>query len=183
MPNLHLRDKLIAVAPMMAWTDRHCRFYTPVVQPKCPAVYRNDYQRCSDSWQKTHQLDFDSSQHPVAVPPRVTTRRIWRSAQPAQQWGYDEINLNAGCPSDRYREAPLVCLMGPVGRSLHAAMIDVVDIPVNVARRTGTSSRAPTSVTPMQNSGFRRRCSRRRMRAHLSTCTQRNTRRADPGPK
>ena len=102
MPNKPPQQKLIAVAPMMAWTDRHCRHLHRLYSPSAVLFSEMITTGALIHGKQTHQLDFDASQHPVAVqlggndPQDLAT-----CARLAEQWGYDEINLNVGCPSDR----------------------------------------------------------------------------------
>lgn len=131
----------VSVAPMMDWTDRHCRFfhrlltrhallYTEMVTAE--AVIHGDRQRL---------LGFDPVEHPVALqlggsdPERLAT-----AARIGADFGYDEINLNVGCPSDRVQEGRFgACLMAEpdlVARCV-AAMRDACDVPVTVKCRIG----------------------------------------------
>ena len=99
MPNTALEQKLIAVAPMMAWTDRHCRHLHRLYSPSVVLFSEMITTGALIHGKQTHQLDYDASQHPVAVqlggndPHDLAT-----CARLAEQWGYDEINLNIGCP-------------------------------------------------------------------------------------
>ena len=141
MPNPHLRDKLIAVAPMMAWTDRHCRFLHRLYSPSALLFTEMIATGALVYGKQTHQLDFDSSQHPVAVQfGGNNPADLAVCAKLAQRWGYDEINLNVGCPSDRVQRGTFgACLMREpkLVAACIAAMIDAVDIPVTVKCRTG----------------------------------------------
>ena len=129
------------VAPMLDWTDRHCRvfhrqlsrharLYTEMVTTG--ALIHGDQHR---------HLDFNAEEHPVALqlggsdPADLAT-----CAKLAQQWGYDEINLNCGCPSERVQRGSFgACLMAEpqLVADCCKAMQDVVDIPVTVKHRIG----------------------------------------------
>ncbi|HEV7368287.1 tRNA dihydrouridine(20/20a) synthase DusA, partial [Arenibaculum sp.] len=129
----------IATAPMMDWTDRHCRYflrritrrallYTEMVTTG--AVLHGDRERL---------LGFDPSEHPVALQLGGSEPGdLARSARIAEEWGYGEVNLNVGCPSDRVQSGRFgACLMAEpdlVAR-LVAAMRDAVAIPVTVKSR------------------------------------------------
>ena len=141
MLNPQISDKLIAVAPMMAWTDRHCRFLHRLYSPSALLFTEMITTGALIHGKQTHQLDFDSSQHPVAVQfGGNNPADLAVCAKLAQQWGYDEINLNVGCPSDRVQRGTFgACLMQQpeLVAACVAAMIDAVDIPVTVKCRTG----------------------------------------------
>ncbi|MGJ4949889.1 tRNA dihydrouridine(20/20a) synthase DusA [Bradyrhizobium sp. HKCCYLS20291] len=136
-----------AVAPMMDWTDRHCRafhrllsrralLYTEMVTTG--AVIHGDRRRL---------LGFDASEHPVALqlggsdPADLAT-----SARIGEDFGYDEINLNVGCPSDRVKDGRFgACLMAEPAlvAACVAAMKRVVKIPVTVKCRIGIDDQDP----------------------------------------
>lgn len=126
---------------MLDWTDRHCRFfhrllsrhtrlYTEMVTTG--ALIHGDQRR---------HLDFNPEEHPVALqlggsePDDLAT-----CAKLAQAWGYDEVNLNCGCPSERVQRGAFgACLMNEASLVADGvkAMLDVVDIPVTVKNRIG----------------------------------------------
>jgi tRNA-dihydrouridine synthase A len=136
-----LPPRTLSVAPMMDWTDRHCRLfhrqitrhtwlYTEMVTTG--ALVYGDVER---------HLRFNDEEHPVALqlggsdPADLAT-----SAKLGQQWGYDEINLNCGCPSERVQKGAFgACLMGEpqLVADCVKAMRDVVDIDVTVKHRIG----------------------------------------------
>jgi len=134
-------NRRISVAPMMDWTDRHCRYflrlfsrhtllYTEMVTTG--AILRGDAERF---------LRFDAAEHPVAVQLGGSDPAdLAAAAKIAAQFGYDEINLNVGCPSDRVQSGRFgACLMAEpeLVRDCVKAMQDVVDIPVTVKHRIG----------------------------------------------
>ena len=131
----------LSVAPMMDWTDRHCRvfhrlatknalLYTEMVTTG--AVLHGDRDRL---------LGFDASEHPVACQLGGSDPRdLAASAKIVADYGYDEVNLNVGCPSDRVQSGRFgACLMAEPGlvADCIAAMQDAVDIPVTVKSRIG----------------------------------------------
>ena len=141
MPNKPPQQKLIAVAPMMAWTDRHCRHLHRLYSPSAVLFSEMITTGALIHGKQTHQLDFDASQHPVAVqlggndPQDLAT-----CARLAEQWGYDEINLNVGCPSDRVQRGTFgaALMQNPqLIADCVSAMGDAVAIPVTVKCRTG----------------------------------------------
>ena len=132
---------------MLDWTDRHCRFfhrllsrhallYTDMVTTG--AVLHGDRARL---------LGFDASEHPVALQLGGSEpRALAESARIAEAFGYDEINLNVGCPSDRVQEGRFgACLMAEpalVGDCV-AAMKAAVRVPVTVKCRIGVDRQDP----------------------------------------
>jgi tRNA-dihydrouridine synthase A len=136
-----------SIAPMMEWTDRHCRFFHRVLTRHAllytemittGAVLRGDRARL---------LGFDPAEHPVAAQLGGSDpRALAESARICADLGYDEINLNVGCPSDRVREGRFgACLMAEpalVGDCV-AAMKAAVRIPVTVKCRIGIDEQDP----------------------------------------
>ena len=140
-------DHRFSVAPMMDWTDRHCRVFHRLISRRARlytemlttgAIIHGDRRRL---------LGFDSSEHPVALqlggsdPADLAT-----AAKIGEDFGYDEINLNVGCPSDRVQEGRFgACLMAEpalVGDCV-AAMRANVKIPVTVKCRIGIDDQDP----------------------------------------
>jgi tRNA-dihydrouridine synthase A len=137
----------IAIAPMMDWTDRHCRFfhrrmtrrarlYTEMVTAN--AVIHGDRQRL---------LGFHPTEHPVALQlGGAEPAALAEAAAIGRDFGYDEINLNVGCPSDRVQGGSFgACLMAEpalVGE-LVAAMKARVAVPVTVKCRIGIDDQDP----------------------------------------
>src|SRR3712207_3485034 len=142
-----MHSKTIAVAPMMDWTDRHCRFfhrgltrrallYTEMVT--ADAVIRGDRQRL---------LGHDPAEHPVALQLGGSEPgKLAEAARVGADFGYCEINLNVGCPSDRVQSGAFgACLMRTpalVGECV-AAMKAAVDVPVTVKCRIGVDGQDP----------------------------------------
>ena len=137
----NLEKARLSVAPMMDWTDRHCRvfhrllsqhalLYTEMVTTG--ALLHGDVPR---------HLDYSDCEHPVALQLGGSEPAdMAKSARLGQQWGYDEINMNVGCPSDRVQRGTFgACLMAEpalVAQNV-AAMIDAIAIPVTVKCRIG----------------------------------------------
>ncbi|MEO6408723.1 MAG: tRNA dihydrouridine(20/20a) synthase DusA [Burkholderiaceae bacterium] len=129
------------VAPMMDWTDRHCRFFHRQLSKRArlytemitaPALAHGDVPR---------HLDFHPAEHPVALQLGGSDAgELARAARLGERWGYDEINLNCGCPSERVQTGSFgACLMRePVlVAQCVAAMRDAVSVPVTVKHRIG----------------------------------------------
>jgi tRNA-dihydrouridine synthase A len=135
------KERILSVAPMMDWTDTHCRYfhrqlsrearlYTEMVTTG--ALLHGDVPR---------HLDFDAAEHPVALQLGGSDREaLAHCARLGRQWGYDEINLNCGCPSERVQNGAFgACLMAEPALVADCvkAMIDAVDVPVTVKHRIG----------------------------------------------
>jgi tRNA-dihydrouridine synthase A len=140
-------DHRFSIAPMMEWTDRHCRSFHRVLTRRARlytemittgAVLRGDRARL---------LAFDPAEHPIAVQLGGSDpRALAESARICADMGYDEINLNVGCPSDRVQEGRFgACLMAEpqlVGDCV-TAMKAAVRIPVTVKCRIGIDQQDP----------------------------------------
>ncbi|ODU96626.1 MAG: tRNA dihydrouridine(20/20a) synthase DusA [Rubrivivax sp. SCN 70-15] len=139
--NPELSPWRLSVAPMMDWTDRHCRvfhrlvtrhtrLYTEMVTTG--ALLHGDVAR---------HLDFDPVEHPLALQLGGSEpAELAACARLAERWGYDEVNLNCGCPSERVQRGAFgACLMAePVlVADCVKAMRDAVSLPVTVKHRIG----------------------------------------------
>lgn len=134
-------DRKLSVAPMLDWTDRYCRYflrqisrhvllYTEMVTTG--ALLHRDPARF---------LDFHPDEHPLALQLGGSEpAELASCARLAQEWGYDEVNLNVGCPSDRVQSGRFgACLMADprLVADCIAAMSEAVDLPVTVKHRIG----------------------------------------------
>jgi tRNA-dihydrouridine synthase A len=141
------RSRRFCVAPMMEWTDRHCRFFHRLLTRRAliytemlttSAVLRGDRARL---------LGFDPFEHPVALQLGGSEpTALAASARIGADFGYDEINLNIGCPSDRVQEGRFgACLMAEPALVADgvAAMKTAVKIPVTVKCRLGIDEQDP----------------------------------------
>src|SRR6478735_2583400 len=140
------------VAPMMEWTDRHCRFFHRLLTRRAliytemvttGAVLRGDRERL---------IGFDPAEHPVALQLGGSDpAALAECARIGADFGYDEINLNVGCPSDRVQEGRFgACLMAepPLVGDCVAAMKAAVSIPVTVKCRIGIDDQEPEVALP-----------------------------------
>ena len=131
----------VAVAPMMDWTDRHCRYFLRTLSPRArlytemvtaAAIHHGDY---------TALLEFDAAEHPVALQVGGSDPVLMaEAARRGAEFGYDEININVGCPSDRVQSGQFgACLMArpEVVADCLRAMQAEVDVPVTVKTRIG----------------------------------------------
>ncbi len=138
-------DWRLSVAPMMDWTDRHCRYFLRRFSPRVRLYTEMFVAAAIVRGGKHHLLAFDPAEHPVALQLGGSDPgQLAEAATIGEAFGYDEINLNVGCPSDRVQEATFgACLMTRprlVGDCVRA-MQDVVRVPVTVKCRIGIDDR------------------------------------------
>ncbi|MGH1355964.1 MAG: tRNA dihydrouridine(20/20a) synthase DusA [Thalassovita sp.] len=146
------RAARLSIAPMMDWTDRHCRYlhrllsaqtllYTEMVT--APALVRGGAM---------HLLDFSPQEHPVALQLGGSDPvELAKAAKFGADAGYDEINLNVGCPSDRVQSGTFgaVLMRQPdLVADCVKAMQDAVDVEVTVKCRIGVDDQEPAEVLP-----------------------------------
>jgi len=138
-------DRRLCIAPMMDWTDRHCRFFLRLFSPRAllytemvvaNAVLRGDPE---------YRLGFYRAEHPVALQLGGSDpAMLAEAAAVGESTGYDEINLNVGCPSDRVQNATFgACLMAKpelVAECVRAMRL-AVRVPVTVKSRIGIDDR------------------------------------------
>lgn len=140
-------NRRFCVAPMMDWTDRHCRAFHRVLT-RHAVLYTEMVTADAVRFGKRAQLlDFSHAEHPVAVQLGGSDpAALAEAAQICADWGYDEINLNVGCPSDRVQAGRFgACLMreGSLVADCLSAMRAVVDIPVTIKHRIGVDDQVP----------------------------------------
>lgn len=151
-PNAATKAARLSVAPMMDWTDRHCRYfhrlmsahallYTEMVT--APAVIHGDRERL---------LGFNAEEHPVAVQLGGSDpAQLAQATRIAAEYGYDEINLNVGCPSDRVQSGSFGAILMEQPRLVAdcvAAMIAASPVEVTVKCRIGVDEQVPEQVLP-----------------------------------
>ncbi|WP_279362203.1 tRNA dihydrouridine(20/20a) synthase DusA [Xanthomonas sacchari] len=131
----------ISVAPMMDWTDRHCRVFHRLLAPSARLYTEMVHANAVVLGDRARLLDFDAAEHPLALQLGGSEPALLaQAARIGQDWGYDEINLNCGCPSDRVQAGRFgACLMREPALVAEcvAAMVSAVDIPVTVKCRLG----------------------------------------------
>jgi tRNA-dihydrouridine synthase A len=136
-----------SIAPMMEWTDRHCRFFHRLLTRRALLYTEMITTGAVLHGDRTRLLAFDRAEHPVALQLGGSDpRQLAQCARIAADLGYDEVNLNVGCPSDRVQEGRFgACLMAEpalVGDCV-AAMTGSVKIPVTVKCRIGIDEQDP----------------------------------------
>lgn len=136
-----LTNRQICVAPMMDWTNRHCRYFHRLLHGEALLYTEMIHANAVVSGDREHLLAFDPFEHPVAVQLGGNDPVLLaEAARICADYGYDEINLNVGCPSDRVQTGSFgACLMAQplLVAQCVSAMKNAVSIPVTVKTRTG----------------------------------------------
>jgi tRNA-dihydrouridine synthase A len=131
----------MSVAPMMDWTDRHCRFFHRLLTRRAVLYTEMVTTGALVHGDVPRHLDFNEEELPVALQLGGSdAAELAHCAKLAQQWGYDEVNLNCGCPGERVQRGSFgACLMAEprLVADCVKAMIDAVAIPVTVKHRIG----------------------------------------------
>ena len=138
---LNYDDKIVSVAPMMDWTDRHCRYFHRLLSPRARLYTEMVTSAALVRGKQLRLLEHSQQEHPVALQLGGSDpQELAQAARLGAEAGYDEINLNVGCPSDRVQSGRFgACLMREpelVGDCVRA-MRDAVDVPVTVKCRIG----------------------------------------------
>ncbi len=155
----------VSIAPMMDWTDRHCRYFMRLLSPNvylysemitAAAIHHGDSNKL---------LQFDQSERPIAVQLGGSDAELMTdAAQQAADAGYDEININVGCPSDRVQSGAFgACLMETpdVVADCYRAMSAEVDVPITIKTRIGINDKDSWDylrrfVDPLVDAGCRK---------------------------
>jgi len=135
----------IFVAPMMDWTDRHCRYFMRLLAPSVGLYTEMVTAQAIRFGDAERLLAFDASEHPVALQLGGSDPGMMaEAARTGEAFGYDEININVGCPSDRVQSGQFgACLMASPGvvADCIRAMRSAVSAPVTVKTRIGIDDR------------------------------------------
>lgn len=138
-------DRRLAVAPMLDWTDRHCRFFLRLITRHTLLYSEMVTTGALIHGDRNRHLDFDPAEHPLALQLGGSEpREMARCARLGADWGYDEININCGCPSDRVQSGRFgACLMAEPALVAEcvSAMKSAVEVPVTVKSRIGVDVR------------------------------------------
>ncbi len=140
-------NRKFSIAPMLDWTDRHCRFFHRLLTRRALIYTEMITTGAVLHGDRARLLAYDPAEHPVALQlGGCDPRKLAECARIAGDLGYDEVNLNVGCPSDRVQEGRFgACLMAEpalVGECV-AAMAAAVKIPVTVKCRIGIDKQDP----------------------------------------
>lgn len=137
-------NRLISIAPMMDWSDHHCRYFWRLLTKQALLYTEMVTTGALIHGDRERFLHFNAEEHPVALQLGGSDPAdLARCARWAQDWGYDEVNLNCGCPSDRVQSGMFgACLMAHPQRVADCvkAMMDACTIPVTVKHRIGIDS-------------------------------------------
>lgn len=141
MTLIDLPNRRFNAAPMMDWSDKHCRYFWRLLT-KSAVFYTEMITTGALLYgDHSHLLNFNQEEHPLALQLGGSDpAALARCATMAEDWGYDEVNLNCGCPSDRVQNNMIgACLMGEpeLVAECIARMSDAVKIPVSVKHRIG----------------------------------------------
>ncbi|HET8731319.1 MAG TPA: tRNA dihydrouridine(20/20a) synthase DusA [Moraxellaceae bacterium] len=133
--------KVLSVAPMMDWTDRHDRYFLRLFNPHVRLYTEMVTTGALLHGDAPRFLKYDAIEHPLALQLGGSDpAALAACAKMAEDWGYDEVNLNVGCPSDRVQQGKIgACLMAEPALVAEciAAMQQAVRIPVTVKHRIG----------------------------------------------
>ena len=126
---------------MMDWTDRHCRYFHRLLSRQALLYTEMITTGALMHGNVPRHMDFNADEHPVALQLGGSdTAEMAHCARLGEQWGYDEINLNCGCPSERVQRGSFgACLMAEpqLVADCVKAMVDAVSVPVTVKHRIG----------------------------------------------
>ena len=135
----------LSVAPMMDWTDRHCRKFHRLLTKHARLYTEMVTTGALIHGNQPRHLDFNRDEHPLALQLGGSDANdLAICAKLGEKWGYDEINLNCGCPSERVQRGSFgACLMAEPALVADGvkAMVDAVSIPVTVKHRIGIDAR------------------------------------------
>jgi tRNA-dihydrouridine synthase A len=136
-----LETTRLSVAPMMDWTDRHCRVFHRLLAPHARLYTEMVHAQAVRHGDRERLLGFDPIEHPVALQLGGSDpAALAEAARVGEDQGYDEINLNVGCPSDRVQAGRFgACLMKEptLVAAAVAAMVAAVAVPISVKCRLG----------------------------------------------
>jgi|SRR5215471_5014304 len=138
---MYTRAHRLCTAPMMDWSDRNCRYFFRLLAPSASVYTEMVTTGALIHGNVERHLRFDPAEHPIALQLGGSDPgELAHCAGLGERWGYDEINLNCGCPSERVQRGAFgACLMAEpqLVAECVSAMRDAVSIPVTVKHRLG----------------------------------------------
>src|SRR5215469_15105768 len=141
------KSHTFSVAPMMEWTDRHCRFFHRLLTRRARLYTEMVTTGAVLHGDRARLLGYDAAEHPVALQLGGSDpSELAQAARIGEDLGYDEVNLNVGCPSDRVQSGRFgACLMREpeLVAECMAAMRSAVAIPVTLKCRIGVDEQDP----------------------------------------
>mgnify|MGYP002713085746 CR=1 FL=1 len=142
----------LSIAPMMDWTDRHCRYFHRQISRQALLYTEMVTASAVIHGDRARLLGFDAAEHPVALQLGGSDpAELAEAARIAADFGYDEVNLNVGCPSDRVQSGAFgaVLMERPaLVADCAAAMIAAAPVEVTVKCRIGVDDQVPEKVLP-----------------------------------
>ena len=163
--NSALEASRLSIAPMMDWTDRHCRYFHRQMSRRTLLYTEMVVAAAIVRGGARHLLSFDAAEHPVALQLGGSEPgELAEAARIAGEEGYDEVNLNVGCPSDRVKSGCFgaVLMKSPaLVAQCVAAMVAASPVEVTVKCRLGVDDQKPEEVLPdflarIRDAGVRR---------------------------
>ena len=146
-----MNHSLVSVAPMMDWTDKHCRYFYRLISKNVQLYTEMITTNAILRGDKNRLLDFNTSENPLVLQLGGNDpKELADCALIAKKWGYDEVNINVGCPSDRVLSGSFgACLMKEPNLVAQCVetMIENCDIPVTVKHRIGIDAVSYTHLT------------------------------------
>lgn len=155
----------LSVAPMLDWTDRHCRYFHRLMSKNILLYSEMLTSAALIRGKAIHLLDFNESEHPVALQLGGSDPiELTKAAVLGENFGYNEVNLNVGCPSDRVQSGAFgaVLMKTPeVVAECCKEMVNATDIDVTVKCRIGVDNQDPNIILPkflehISNAGVKR---------------------------
>ena len=135
------QSRRFSIAPMLDWSDHHCRYFWRLLTKQALLYTEMVTTGALIHGDRERFLRFNPEEHPVALQLGGSDPAdLARCARWAEDWGYDEVNLNCGCPSDRVQSGMFgACLMAQPQRVADCvkAMLDACDLPITVKHRIG----------------------------------------------
>ncbi len=142
----------VSVAPMMDWTDRHCRWFHRQLSGRIWLYTEMVVADAVIHGRRDHLLKFYEVEHPVVLQIGGSDpAKLAEASKIGEQWGYDELNINIGCPSDRVQSGSFgACLMlePELVANCFKAMQNAVEIPVTVKCRLGVDDQPVEATLP-----------------------------------
>ncbi|WP_137129985.1 tRNA dihydrouridine(20/20a) synthase DusA [Rhizobium sp. FY34] len=150
--NTYFKAPVFAVAPMIDWTDRHCRYFHRQLSGRALLFTEMVVADAIIHGPRDRLLGHHAAEHPVALQLGGSDpRKLTEAVRIAADFAYDEINLNVGCPSDRVQSGTFgACLMRTpeLVADCVSAMKRATDLPVTVKCRIGVDDQQPDAVLP-----------------------------------
>ncbi|MBD3788520.1 MAG: tRNA dihydrouridine(20/20a) synthase DusA, partial [Sphingomonadales bacterium] len=155
----------LSIAPMMDWTDRHCRYFHRLISRRAVLYTEMVTAPAVVHGKRAQLLDYNAAEHPVVLQLGGSDpAELAEATRIAADWGYDEINLNCGCPSDRVQSGAFGAVLMKTPELVAdcvAAMVAASPVAITVKCRIGVDDQDPEEVLPrfleiVKSAGVRR---------------------------